>query len=122
MTNLDEQSEEIRGARGKRQSGGAEISHTRSSLAPFVMNVLQGLVVIALAFVSNNLYQINLTLAADAVSKQEMSTKIANAVARIEKNEDRDDKQEDHINYVDRRLYQLEGKNSRGAQESSRGR
>lgn len=103
-------------------SGGASIREVRPSMAAFVMNVLQGLVVIALAFVSNNLYQINLTLAADAVSKQEMASKLAGAIARIEKGEDRDDKQEDHINYVDRRLYQLEGKNMRGPSESGRGR
>ncbi len=117
MTDLDEQSEEIRG-RGKRQSGGAtqSIQDPRvTTIGTFVMNVLQGLVVLALAFVANNLNSINLTLAADAVSKQEMARQLAEVRAKNEQ-------QEEHINYVDRRVYTLEGRSLRGPAEPNHAR
>lgn len=91
-------------------SGGAQMGLRDprvSAAAQWLMNVLQGLIVIALAFVANNLYQVNLTLAANAVMQQEMSRQLAE-VRTV------NDRQEDHINYVDRRVYTLEGRTLRG--------
>jgi hypothetical protein len=56
---------------------------------------------------ANNLYQINLTLAADAIVKQEMARQLAEQRALNER-------QDEHINAVDRRVYTLEGRNLRG--------
>lgn len=80
-----------------------------TAVGGIVMNVLQGLIVVALSFVANNLYQVNLTLAANAVMQQELSRQLSE-VRNI------NDKQEDHLNYVDRRVYSLEGRNLRGAE------
>lgn len=76
--------------------------------ATWLMNLLQGLMVIVLAFVANNLYQVNLTLAGDAVLKQQMLSAIAALNSRLDKNEARDDRQEDHLNDVDRRTVKVE--------------
>lgn len=106
---IDEQSADVRG-RGKRESGGARIEQHDprvTAAAQWVMNILQGLIVLVLAFVADNLYQVNLTLAADAVSKQEMARQLA-------ENRALDERQEEHINSVDRRVYTLEGRNLRG--------
>lgn len=48
-----------------------------TSIAQWFWNLIGGLMVVALCFVANNLYQINLTLAADAVAKKQMSEDIA---------------------------------------------
>lgn len=116
MTQLDEDNASLLGARGKRESGGAaiEVRDPRvSAAAQWVMNILQGLIVLVLAFVANNLYQVNLTLAADAVSKQEMARQLSEVRGVNER-------QEEHINYVDRRVYTLEGKNLRGGPDRGR--
>jgi hypothetical protein len=60
---------------------------------------------------ANNLYQINLTLAAYAVSKQEFDRQLVEIRALNER-------QEDHINAVDRRVYTLEGRNLRGGPDA----
>jgi hypothetical protein len=64
---------------------------------------------------ANNLYQINLQLAADSVTKQEMARQIAEIRALNER-------QDDHIDAVDRRVYTLEGRNLRGIEEPRRAR
>lgn len=109
---MDEQQDQLRGIHASKGGGGGprqEIGQDPrvSAAAAWFMNLLQGLVVIALAFVANNLYQINLTLAADAVTKQEMARQIAEVRAK-------NDQQDQHIDYVDRRVYTLEGRNLRG--------
>lgn len=109
----DEQQDQLReihaakGGRGPQQIIGRD--PRVSAAAAWLMNVLQGLIVIALAFVANNLYQVNLTLAADAVTKQEMSRQLAELRLK-------NDQQDQHIDYVDRRVYTLEGRNLRGGQ------
>lgn len=115
VSQLDDDNAQLLGARGKRESGGAAITRDPrvSAAQQWLMNVLQGLIVIALAFVANNLYQVNLTLAADAVSKQEMVRQLSDVRSVNER-------QEEHINYVDRRVYTLEGKNLRGGPDRGR--
>lgn len=88
-----------------------------TSAAEMIRNVVGGLTVLALAFVANNLYQVNLTLAADAVWKEQMMRELAALKASQMRNADLDDRQEDHINAVDRRLVGVEqamGKTLRG--------
>jgi hypothetical protein len=62
---------------------------------------------------SNNLYQINLTLAADVVWKQEVMRQI------IEQKE-MNYRQEDHFRAVDKKLDTWEGRNLRGPAEVAR--
>ena len=66
---------------------------------------------------ANNLFEINRTLAANAVQVQWMSQQIAEA-------KELNERQEEHINAVDRRVYTLEGRNMRSGPdaETRRGR
>lgn len=66
MTSLDEQSEELRGGRGRRESGGAS---QRIGYDPrvskgwnWVVGVIGSLLVLVLGFCANNLWQLNLTM------------------------------------------------------------
>lgn len=124
--NIDTQSEEIRGARGKREDGGASYARGQSGYdarpAGWFWNIAASFVVISLAFVANNLYQINLTLAADAVGKQDIARRMAELAAAQDRNLVRDSQQEEHINAMDRRLVvveQVTGVNSRGGRRGN---
>jgi hypothetical protein len=107
VTDIDEQADEVRG-RGRHDSGGASIVQRDRRPREMAWNIIGSLIVLALAFVANNLYQINLTLAADAVSKQEMARQIADVKAQADRNASFDERQEDHINAMDRRLTSVE--------------
>jgi hypothetical protein len=62
---------------------------------------------------SSNLYQINLTLAADVVWKQEV-------MRQINEQKELNYRQEDHFRAVDKKLDMWEGKNLRGPPEVAR--
>ncbi len=111
MSDLDEQAEEVRG-RGRREDGGASIVYRDprvSKALGWVYGVLGTAFVSGTWLAANNLYQLNLTVAADAIWKQEMARQVAEVRALNER-------QEEHINAVDRRVYTLEGKNLRGVE------
>lgn len=91
-------------------NGGGRVGGDRSNGLPggWFWNIVGSLIVLALAFVANNLYQVNLTLAADAVSKQEMLRQIAESKAEAARNAAFDERQEEHINAIDRRVIRVE--------------
>jgi hypothetical protein len=98
-------------------SNGAQVIVKDPRVTSAAEMIRNGLTVLALAFVANNLYQVNLTLAADAVWKEQMMRELAALKASQMRNADLDDRQEDHINAVDRRLVGVEqamGKTLRG--------
>lgn len=110
MDDQQSQLREIHGSKGggTRQDVGRESRDPRvSAVTALFMNVLQGLIAITLAFVANNIYQINLTLAADAVTKQDTARQLAEIRTK-------NDQQDDHISATDQRVYTLEGHNLRG--------
>lgn len=99
---------QLRGQHG--HSGGASI-HEHRPAGPnggWIWNIVGSLIVLALAFVANNLYQVNLTLAANAVSSQEMLRQLAEVRKDQDRNLAMDDRQEDHINAIDRRVIAVE--------------
>jgi hypothetical protein len=101
MTDLDSQHEEVRS--GKGGHGGAHISIRDprvTAAAQWAGNVLQTLVVITLCFVAKNLYEVNLTLAADAVTKSQVAQMVS--------------KHEQEIKDLNGRVSTLEGRNLRG--------
>lgn len=93
------------------ERGGASIAiqggRAFSKLVAWFWGALGMAAVTGLWIAGNNLYQINLTLAANAVRDQEQDRQLAEMRAL-------NDRQEDHINSVDRRVYTLEGRNLRG--------
>lgn len=121
MSDTDPIDEQLDKPRSRHEDGGASYHRPRdydARPAGWYWNIAATLIVVSLAFVANNLYQINLTLAADAVGKQEIARQLAELRATQDRNLVRDSQQEDHINSMDRRLVvveQVSGVNSRGA-------
>lgn len=102
--------------RAEAESGGGRIEMKDprvSAIGAWISNIIQGLVVLVLAWVANNLYQVNLTLAADAVTKQQMLAAIADHKDLIQDHERR-------LETLSGRVYVLEGKTMRGVPDGKR--
>jgi hypothetical protein len=120
MTDIDEQSEEIRG-RGLRQSGGGSISSHDprfSHARDWAMGILAVLIGAAIIWFGSTLVSIKESLATLAATS---SAQTAAIVAQLNKNDSRDDAQDARVNGIDGRVYTLEGRNLRGGPEVRRG-
>lgn len=95
----------------KTQIDGASINHVRdprvSAAAQWFGNIIQGLVVIVLCFVARNLWQVNLTLAADAENKKAIMAAITENRAHIERHDG-------EIGQIQRDIAIMGGPNFRG--------
>lgn len=92
----------------------------RSSWGLMLQNIIQGLVVIVLTWVANNLYQVNLTLAANSRDKIALEKEVDRLSSQLTRNDVRDDVQEQRLNSVENRVSVIDGRNQRGGQEGQR--
>lgn len=112
MSDLDDQAEDVRTGRG-RQSGGAsnDMQDARVSRGiTWVLGIIGSLLVVALCFCANNLWQLNLTM-------RDVLTQNKTTVAQLSDHELR-------LRQVERSISTIEGRNLRGGpqQEVPRGR
>jgi hypothetical protein len=93
-----------------------EVRDTRMTKGiELLLAVVGVLIASSLAWVGNNINNLNSTVAG-------MSQQSAAMIARLETNERQDDRQDDRLNNIDGRVYTLEGRTLRGhPQENRRG-
>lgn len=116
MTDLDTQSEEIRGARGKRESGGASahVEDRRVSQAiAWLFGALGTGLVGALLWVASSITSLNNT-ATRLVTQNETIIK------RLDQSDLRDDRQDVDIRDLERGVSRLDGRNMRGGPHVTR--
>lgn len=116
MSELDDQSEEVRGGKRGNTTGGGSISVTDSRVTRginWAMGLLGTAAVLVGAWIGSTLVGLRESVAV-IVSQN------AALIQRLDKNEIRDDAQEQRINNIDGRVYSLEGRALRGGPGEAR--
>ena len=117
MTDESHIDQQIDGQRSKGGTGGASIRMEDSRFTHLIgwsALAVGGLFVTFLIWIGSTLVGIKESMASMAATMGEQAKALA---ARVDRNDQLDERQEQHINYVDGRVYTLEGRNLRGGAE-----